>query len=136
MRTILPLSVMDVDLSRSSFLSAVMMLGCDVANARILAPDEYQGLVHGLHEEFGCEYLTVHEDLLKTPTTWAVDHCGSLCALEGSHRLAAALHLGVVPRLVVEMVDGCVPDGHWALVLGTLPRYDFPEVLLLRLEDF
>jgi hypothetical protein len=71
------------------------------------------------------------------PTLRVMDHGGNLCATEGSHRLAAAHQLGIVPKLVIEVSDA---DGglvsHWDAVVPTLPTYDFNSVLVLDLREF
>jgi hypothetical protein len=71
------------------------------------------------------------------PTLRVMDHRGALMATEGSHRLAAAHHLGIVPKLVVEVSD--VPGdlcAHWDVVASDLPSYDFDAVLVLDLRGF
>jgi hypothetical protein len=74
---------------------------------------------------------------LGAPTLRVMDHGGKLCATEGSHRIAAANHLGMVPKLVIEVPD--VDDGlssHWFGVAVGLPAYDFDAVMVLNLGDF
>lgn len=77
-----------------------------------------------------------------------------LYALEGSHRLAAAHHLGLIPKFVVEIPDIMVGsrivthtfirrtidfeagDNYWTKVAETLPEYRFDKSLLLDLNNF
>jgi hypothetical protein len=59
------------------------------------------------------------------------------CAVEGSHRLAAAHSQGKVPRLIVVQPDGeGLPDEYWNKVKSTLPVYHFEYVLVMREKDF
>jgi hypothetical protein len=69
------------------------------------------------------------------PTIHAVEFDGVFYATNGSHRLAAAKHLNLVPKIVVEPAD-CrgIPLDHWRRVAASLPRYDFDCVLVLRLD--
>ena len=71
------------------------------------------------------------------PTLRVMDHGGRLCATEGSHRLAAAHALGLVPKLVVEVPE--TDDAmvlYWNDVAAALPTYDFESVLVLDLNAF
>lgn len=74
------------------------------------------------------------------PTIRVVEFCGNLYAMEGSHRLAAAHHLGLVPKFVAEVGqladEIAVSSEHWTKVAETLPEYRFEEALLLDLKDF
>jgi hypothetical protein len=67
------------------------------------------------------------------PTLRVMEWDGHLCALEGSHRLAAAHYLGEVPKLVIECPD--VPD-YRERSLDGLPMYTFESALVLDLRDF
>lgn len=58
-------------------------------------------------------------------------------ALEGSHRLAAAHHLGIEPKLVVEQPEGDETlDAFWERVTPLLPFYFFEHVHVLNLASF
>jgi hypothetical protein len=71
------------------------------------------------------------------PTLRVVKFQGDLYALEGSHRLAAAAYLGVIPKVVIEQTEvNSLPDGHWEKVGGGLPEYEFGHVLALDLAEF
>lgn len=72
-----------------------------------------------------------------SPTLRVMEHEGKLCAIEGSHRLAAAYEMGLVPKLVIEVPDSDnAMGGHWARVVDTLPPYEFEHVLVLDLKEF
>ena len=73
-----------------------------------------------------------------SPTLRAMNVNGRICATEGSHRLAAAFHLGIVPKMVLEVQDiaDCRMNGHWDSVTKTLPAYYFKTVLVLDLSKF
>lgn len=73
------------------------------------------------------------------PTIRVIEWFGDLYALEGSHRLAAAHHLGLVPKFVAEIPDHAVAwpqEEYWTKVAETLPEYRFDESLLLDLKSF
>ena len=71
------------------------------------------------------------------PTIRVVEFDGSLCATEGSHRIAAAHHLGLIPKVVIEPSDGdSVPVDYLARVRDGLPMYEFDHVLALDLSAF
>lgn len=61
------------------------------------------------------------------PTINVVDWRGDLYAFEGSHRLAAAHHLGLIPVLVPHYPDRVDPadEAYWEGVRGTLPHYSW-----------
>lgn len=76
-------------------------------------------------------------DVAGAPTIRVVEFDGELYAIEGSHRLAQAHHRGLEPKLVIEAVEPeAVPSDHWRKVADTLPIYEFPHALVLRLSDF
>ncbi len=59
------------------------------------------------------------------------------CAVEGSHRLAAAHSQNKVPRLVIlEPEDFGLPDDYWNNIKHTLPCYEFDSVLVMKEIDF
>lgn len=62
---------------------------------------------------------------LGAPTIKVVEWRGDYFAIEGSHRLCAAYHLGVTPNVVVEDQDRHDPDGEafWESLRATLPHY-------------
>ena len=97
-------------------------------------------VVKAKHEPYETGHLgdVVSEmEQVGAPTLRVMEHDGELCATEGSHRLAAAHYLGVVPKLVVEVpdVDDTLLD-HWGKVAEVLPAYDFDHVLVLDLKEF
>ena len=71
------------------------------------------------------------------PTLRVMSHNGKLCATEGSHRLAAAHALGLIPKLVIEVpdTDGLLNE-HWDSISQVLPTYNFDSVLVLDLSIF
>jgi hypothetical protein len=76
-------------------------------------------------------------ELEGSPTIRAVEYKGELFATEGSHRLAAAHHLKVVPKIVIE--EEIKDDGlnfFWDQVKKRLPRYCFDNLLVLDLRRF
>lgn len=96
--------------------------------------------VHAKHEPYTNGHLgevVIEMEQVGAPTLRVMDHAGRLCATEGSHRLAAAHQLGIIPKLVIE-----VPDAdsalvlHWDSVAVVLPTYDFESVLVLDLREF
>lgn len=71
------------------------------------------------------------------PTITVVKFGEKLYALTGSHRLAAAEHLGLIPKIVIEPAEAAaLPDEHWRKVAETLPEYEFDHVLALDLSEF
>jgi hypothetical protein len=71
------------------------------------------------------------------PTVRVVERDGLYFALEASHRLAAAHHLGIQPRLVVVTPEADETlETFWARVAPQLPIYDFPCVHVLHLAAF
>ena len=71
------------------------------------------------------------------PTIRVVRFQGELYATEGSHRLAAASYLGVVPRIWIEETEvDALPDEHWRKISEGLPAHAFDHVLALGAEDF
>jgi hypothetical protein len=71
------------------------------------------------------------------PTIRAVEYKGELFATEGSHRLAAAQHLGVVPKIVIEEeISSSETDSFWDQVKERIPRYCFDNLLVLDLRNF
>ena len=71
------------------------------------------------------------------PTIRVVQRGDDFYALEGSHRLAAAHILGIVPKFVAEEVEleDYAPE-RWLKVATTLPNYVFDTALLLELKNF
>lgn len=71
------------------------------------------------------------------PTIRAVEYKGELFAVEGSHRLAAANHLGVVPKIVIEEeIEGIEINSFWDKVKNRIPKYIFDCMLVLDLRKF
>ena len=71
------------------------------------------------------------------PTIRVVRFQGELYATEGSHRLAAAAYLGVIPRVWIEEAEvDALPDEHWQKVAEGLPVHEFPHVLALSEKEF
>lgn len=71
------------------------------------------------------------------PTIRVVRFNGELYATEGSHRLAAAAYLGVIPRVWIDEVTvDALPDSHWRKVADGLTSYEFDHVLALEPKDF
>lgn len=70
------------------------------------------------------------------PTIRVMNFNGKLCALEGSHRLAAAHELGLTPKIVILEKDETSEDmiDWWENVTKSLPIYEFDFVLKLDLE--
>ena len=73
-------------------------------------------------------------ELTEGPTIRVMDFQGKLCAIEGSHRLAAAHELNLVPKLVIQNEDLDGMEDHWAKIVETLPYYDFDHVRVLDLR--
>lgn len=62
---------------------------------------------------------------------------GELFAIEGSHRIAAAYHLGIIPKVVIEEVEcSDETDKFWRDIRAVLPQYTFEHVLKLEMADF
>ena len=97
-------------------------------------------LVHAKHTPYDDGHLgkvVAEMRQVGPPTIRVMDHGGSLCATEGSHRLAAAHHLGVVPKLVIEVPDAADElSAHWDALVNILPAYRFDEVMVLDLREF
>lgn len=71
------------------------------------------------------------------PTIRVMKYQNEYYALEGSHRIAAAHHLGKIPKLVIEIEEtNTLPDSHWDKVSNTLPEYEFSHFLVLDLNSF
>lgn len=71
------------------------------------------------------------------PTIRVIEAMGNLYALEGSHRLAAAHYLGLVPKFVAEIPElEDYAQHHWIKVAETLPEYRLDSALLLDLKLF
>lgn len=71
------------------------------------------------------------------PTIRVVRFNGELYATEGSHRLAAASYLGVIPKVWIdETIVDALPDGHWEKVSEKLPAYKYDHVLALEAKAF
>jgi hypothetical protein len=64
---------------------------------------------------------------LGSPRIEVVEWRGDYFAVEGSHRLAAAHHLGVVPSLIVSVPDLIEPETEqfWEQVKQSLPHYSW-----------
>lgn len=72
-----------------------------------------------------------------SPTIRVSDFKGKLCALEGSHRLASAYHLGIIPKIVIQEEEtDLTTTEFWDKVVSTLPEYEFEHVLVLDLRNF
>ncbi len=69
--------------------------------------------------------------LAGAPTLRVMAWRGRLCALEGSHRLAAAHHLGLIPKVIILEPDTAASDAWLDRLMPTLPAYEFPYVLAL-----
>jgi len=71
------------------------------------------------------------------PTIRVVRFKGELYATEGSHRLAAAAYLGIIPKIWIDESEvDALPEGHWQKVSDTLPSYEFPHVMALEEKSF
>lgn len=96
--------------------------------------------IHAKHEPYTNGHLgKVVEDmkLAGPPTIRVMRFNGELYATEGSHRIASAHQLGLIPKVVIEMENSdTLPDEHWKKVSETLPTYDFDHVLKLDLAVF
>ena len=96
--------------------------------------------IRAKHEPYTNGHLgevVVEMEQVGTPTLRVMNHDGELCATEGSHRLAAAYALGLVPKLVVEIPDtDDALTAHWDKIATALPTYDFDSVLVLDLNAF
>ena len=64
---------------------------------------------------------------LGAPTIEVVEWRGDYFAIEGSHRLAVAHHLGIVPLLIVLVPDHIDPEteAFWERAKTTLPHYSW-----------
>ena len=66
------------------------------------------------------------------PTIRCLEIDGEFYAIEGSHRLAQAHERGLIPKIIVLEPDlpgtPRKPNG--------LPRYDFPDIWILREKNF
>lgn len=94
--------------------------------------------VYAKHEPY---YETGHlgevvEEMKLTgpPTIRVMEFDGGFYAVEGSHRLAAAYHLGLEPKLVILPEDDEGLDSYWARVANTLPSYDYKFAHILDLR--
>lgn len=67
------------------------------------------------------------------PTIRVIEFDGGFYAVEGSHRLASAYHLGLEPKIVIMPQDSEGLDEYWARVARTLPSYDYKFVYILDL---
>jgi hypothetical protein len=69
--------------------------------------------------------VTAEMQEMGAPTIKVVEWRGDFYAVEGSHRLAAAHHLGLVPVLVVSVPDHVdqSDEEFWERVRTTLPHY-------------
>jgi hypothetical protein len=82
------------------------------------------------HEPYADGHLAeVTSAMLKlgAPAIEVVEWRGDYFAIEGSHRLAAAHHLGLAPTLIVSVPDLVEPDAEkfWEQVKETLPHYSW-----------
>lgn len=73
------------------------------------------------------------------PTIRVMKFNSLYCAIEGSHRLAAAYYNDLEPKIVVEIAD--IPtsseiESYFMSLIKRLPYYDFPHVHILNLEQF
>lgn len=66
-------------------------------------------------------------ELTDGPTIRVVQFKDKLCAVEGSHRLAACHELGLIPKLIVLDTEHDEMEDHWAKVVEMLPFYDFSD---------
>jgi len=68
------------------------------------------------------------------PTIRVVEFDGGFFAVEGSHRLAAAFHLGMQPKVVVMPTEFEGLEEYWSRVIESLPSYDYEFVHTLDLR--
>ncbi len=70
------------------------------------------------------------------PTIRVIDYKGKLCAIEGSHRLAACHEQGMIPKIVILKMDIEMDmEDHWDRVVDTLPFYDFSHAYTLDMRE-
>ena len=92
---------------------------------------------HSPYEDGHLAKVTDEMRLTGAPIIRVVRFKGELYATEGSHRLAAAAYLGVIPRVWIEETEvDALPDEHWQKVSERLPDYEFDHVLGLGEGDF
>ena len=70
------------------------------------------------------------------PTIRVLEYKGKLFAVEGSHRLAAAHYLELIPKLIVLTPDSVGYDEFLERIIPTLPQYEFEYVLKLTEASF
>ena len=96
--------------------------------------------VHAKHPPYEDGHLGKVVDEMRqlaAPTIRVVRFRGELYATEGSHRLAAACYLGIIPKLWIDEEEvTTLPDEHWVKVADGLPAYEFDHVLALEPKDF
>lgn len=92
--------------------------------------------IYAKHEPYENGHLGEVVDEMKLtgpPTIRVIEFEDGFYAVEGSHRLAAAFHLGLEPKIVVLPQDSEGLDAYWARVAKTLPSYDYKLVHILDL---
>ena len=94
--------------------------------------------VYAKHEPYNNGHLGEVVDEMKltgAPTIRVVEFEHGFYVVEGSHRLAAAFHLGLEPKIVILPQDNEDMDEYWARVATTLPAYDYAFVHKLDLRS-
>jgi hypothetical protein len=98
-------------------------------------------LIHAKHLPYNDGHLGEVLDTMQhagPPTIRTIIHGKHLIALEGSHRLAGAHILGLIPKLVIlepDLNQGPL-DNFFNQAIATLPVWQFPFVWKLYLNKF
>lgn len=98
-------------------------------------------LVHAKHLPYNDGHLGKVLDIMQhagPPTIRTIKHGKLLIALEGSHRLAGAHILGLIPKLVIlePDINQSPLDEFFQNVITILPVWEFPFVWKLYLSCF
>ena len=95
--------------------------------------------IYAKHEPYTNGHLgKVVEEMKLTgpPTIRCVEFDDCLFAIEGSHRLASAYLLDLIPKIVVLRKEVGDLGAHWRKVAKTLPKYEFDHLMVFNFEKF
>lgn len=93
--------------------------------------------IYAKHEPYENGHLGEVVDEMKltgAPTIRVIEFEGGFYAVEGSHRLASAFHLGLEPKIVILPEDSEGLTEYWARIAKTLPSYDYKFCHILDLR--
>lgn len=85
-------------------------------------------IIYAKHEAYDHRIGKIVKEMreLGPPKLRAVLFEGELFALEGSHRLASADYLGLVPEIILEKTESDTAlDIFWKFAKERLPKYEF-----------